>query len=643
MCGITGFLDCRRDQGAHELAAAVKAMADVIQHRGPDDDGVWVDPDIGLALGFRRLAIVDLSPAGHQPMISASGRSVLCYNGEIYNADELRPALIERGVVFRGHSDSEVLLEHAEAFGFEATLRKLVGMFAICWHDRRDRTSWLARDRMGEKPLFIARFGRVLMFASELRALRVHRAFSAEIDPAGLSGYMRFGYVPQPYTIYRSVEPLAPGELMRIADDGEIERHRYWDAAQAAVASRSVPFAGSDTEAVDALEAVLQHAVGGNMLADVPLGAFLSGGIDSSTIVALMQAQSDRPVRTFSIGFQVEGFDEAPHARAVARHLGTEHTELYFTARDFLDRVPRLPDIWDQPFADSSQLPTHMVSAMARAQVTVALSGDGGDELFAGYSRYAQIAMVDAAARSSRGLAAPLGGAVHRLMNAPALRPARSLLPPVFRARLDRWSGRMAETAGPYGLERAYRRLVSQGLPPEDLLVHPSEQPAPLWRGALADAFPDPVERAQMIDTLTYLPDDILTKVDRTSMAVSLETRAPFLDHRVVEFAWSLPERFKRRDGEGKWALRQLLFRHVPRAIVERPKMGFGVPIDVWLRGPLRDWAEALLDERRLAAEGVLRPARVREIWTRHLAGEQWQYPLWTILMFQAWKERWGH
>lgn len=643
MCGIAGFLDPRRECGAERLETLALAMSAALQHRGPDDQGAWCDPAAGLAFGFRRLAIVDTSPAGHQPMVSASGRSTLAYNGEIYNAEALRPALIARGVRFRGHSDSEVLLEHAEAFGFEATLTRLVGMFAVAWHDRRERTTWLARDRMGEKPLYVGRFGGTVLFGSQLRCFRAHPQFRPEIDPAGLSAYVRFGCLPHPLTIYRNVEMLPPGGMARIGADGAVAVGRYWAAEDAAAAAKATPFSGTDTEAIDALEAVLREAVRSNMVADVPLGAFLSGGVDSSTVVALMQAQSSRPVRTFSIGFDVEGFNEAPHARAVARHLGTAHEELYVSAQDMIDLVPSLPDIWDEPFADSSQLPTFTVSRMARGHVTVALSGDGGDELFAGYNRYAQIARLARASGAMGRVAAGVAHAAHATMNAGSFAPVRALMPPVFRARLDRWSARMAEAAGPHGLEGAYRRLVAQGLPPAQLLVDPAERIAGLWTGQLADRFPGAVERAQMIDTLTYLPDDILTKVDRASMAVSLEARAPLLDHRVVSFAWSLPERLKQRGGEGKWALKQVLYRHVPRAMVERPKMGFGTPIDVWLRGPLRGWAESLIDAPRLRAEGVFRVAAVRSLWERHLSGEQWQYPLWTILMFQAWRERWGH
>ncbi len=515
-------------------------------------------------------------------------------------------------------------------------------MFAVCWHDSRDGTTWLARDRLGEKPLYIARCEGALLFASETRCFRAHPAFRAEIDPEGLSAYVRFGYVPHPRSIHRNVEMLPPGALARIGADGEMTIRRYWTPEATALSAMRAPFAGSDEAAVDALEAVLGQAVTSCMVSDVPLGAFLSGGVDSSTVVALMQAHSARPAKTFSIGFDVEGFDEAPHARAVAKHLKTEHHELYFTAQDMIDLVPRLPEIWDEPFADSSQLPTLMVSTMARGHVTVALSGDGGDELFAGYGRYAQLANVASASGLTAGLAAPAGRAVNALMNAPAFSPVRALMPPVFRARLDRWSGRVGEMGRPNGLEQAYRRMVAQGLPPEELLLAPAEAPAPIWSGALAAGFPGAVERAQMIDTLSYLPDDILVKVDRASMAVSLEARAPLLDHRVFAFAWSLPAHLKRRDGEGKWALRQVLYRHVPRELVDRPKMGFGVPIDVWLRGPLRDWAEDLISEKRLSEGGLLRPEAVRALWARHLAGEQWQYPLWTILMLQAWRARWS-
>jgi asparagine synthase (glutamine-hydrolysing) len=643
MCGITGFLDTTRAMGSQALHGIAREMAASMIHRGPDDEGTYADETIGLAFGFRRLSIIDLTPAGHQPMISTSGRSAVAFNGEIYNAETLRPTLLGRGITFRGHSDTEILLEFAECFGLEATLAKLVGMFAIAFHDRATRAIWLARDRMGEKPLYIGRFGRTVMFASELRCFRKHPEFRPEIDPASLSAYMRFGYVPNPRAIFKNVEMLPPGGLARITADGEITISRYWRADDAASAAKADPFKGSDADAVEALDRVLRDAVRGCMAADVPLGAFLSGGVDSSTVVALMQAQSSRPVRTFSIGFHVDGFDEAPYARAIAQHLGTGHEERYFTAQDMIDLVPSIPDIYDEPFADSSQLPTYIVSKMARRHVTVSLSGDGGDESFAGYTRYGQIATLNKIAGVSPALSAPLGRVVNRLMNTHVLTSARALMPPVFCARVDRWSARLNEVQHPHPFESVYRRLLSQGLPPEELLVASAEQAAEFWSGTFAERFPGAVERAQIIDTMTYLPDDILTKVDRASMAVSLEARAPLLDHRVVGFAWRLPHHLKMRGADTKWALKQVLHRYVPRKLVERPKMGFGVPIDVWLRGPLRDWAESLIDERRLAAEGTFAVNTVRLLWKRHLSGEQWQYPLWVILMFQAWRERWGH
>jgi asparagine synthase (glutamine-hydrolysing) len=641
MCGIAGFVDRRAAAGTQELEAIARAMADSIVHRGPDDGAVWADPEGGLGFGFRRLAIIDLSPAGRQPMLSASGRTAIVYNGEIYNAEVLRPALLARGITFRGHSDTEVLLEHFEAFGVERTLAALVGMFAIALWDRPSRTLWLARDRMGEKPLYLARMGGSVLFGSELRALRAHPAFRAEIDPAGLAAYARFGFLPHPLSIHRDVEMVAPGGLVTIAADGAITRGRYFDLAAVAAEAAGNAFTGGDDAAVEELDRLLRDAVSGCMASDVPLGAFLSGGIDSSTVVALMQAQSSRPIRTFSIGFPVDGFDEAPHARAVAKHLGTVHEELYFTERDMIDLIPSLPDIYDEPFADSSQLPTHMVSKIARRHVTVALSGDGGDETFAGYSRYGQIARLQRVAGPMTAVAGLGGKLAHALLNWPAFAPLRRAMPPVFRARLDRWSWRLGEMAGPHPFEASYRGLMSPGLAPERWLMSPAERVDAIWRGAVAERFPAPIARAQMLDSLTYLPDDIMTKVDRASMAISLETRAPLLDHRVVRFAWSLPADMRIRDGETKWVLKRVLDRYVPRALVDRPKMGFGVPIDHWLRGPLRGWAEELLEPSRLAADGFFKPGVVGHLWRRHLDGEQWQYPLWVVLMFQAWRARW--
>jgi len=642
MCGITGFLDLRRERGEQDMLDLVRAMAATIVHRGPDDDGAWADAEAGLAFGFRRLSIIDLSPAGHQPMLSASGRSVIAYNGEIYNASDLKPALEANGAQFRGHSDTEVLLEHAEAFGIEPTLAKAVGMFAVAWYDRRDGSLWLARDRMGEKPLYIARFNSTVMFASELRCLRNHPDFRPEIDQASLSSYVRFGYVPQGQSIYRNVEMLPAGGIARISRNGDITVRRYWSAEMVAFEGKQNPFTGSDAEAVDALEELLRQSIRGCMVSDVPLGAFLSGGIDSSTVVALMQAEAKRPVRTFSIGFDVPGFDEAPHARAVAKHLGTDHEELYFSEQDVLDVVPRLPDIWDEPFADSSQMPTLLVSRMARSHVTVSLSGDGGDELFGGYGRYAQIEKTMSAIAGPGSLGSSLGRMADAAARSLLATPLKVFLPPAIAAGLTRRSHHLAQMHGAHPFERTYITLSSQGLPPEDLLVAPAETLNRMWSGDLAKSFPGPVERAQIIDTLQYLPCDILTKVDRASMAVSLESRAPLLDHRVFQFAWRLPERMKRRNGEAKWALKQVLLRYVPRELIERPKMGFGVPIDVWLRGPLRDWAETLISESRLKREGIFRTETVRGLWNRHQAGETWQYQLWTVLMFQAWRDRWG-
>lgn len=636
MCGITGFIDISRTRGADSLTETAQRMADAMPHRGPDDDGVYVVPENGVALGFRRLAIIDLTAAGHQPMLSGDGRWSIVYNGEIYNAEDMRPALLERGASFRGHSDTEVLLESFAAFGVETTLSRTVGMFAMVVHDRERGETWFSRDRLGKKPLYIGRFGAMVMFASELRCFRAHPEFKPEIDPAAVASYARFGYVPQPQCIFKNVVQLAPGGLAKLSADGQLSFGSYWDVSKVAAAARQEGFSGSPAEAVDELDRLLRDVVRQRMVSDVPLGAFLSGGIDSSVVVALMQAQSARPTRTFSIGFPVAGFDEAPHAKAVATHLGTDHEEFYVSPQDALDLVPSLPDIYDEPFSDSSQIPTYLVSQLARKHVTVALSGDGGDESFAGYGRYRQIDALFGEKAPANALA---GSAALGLSQ--ALAPFRRLAPGAI-DRFSRWAGAFAELTGPDAVERAYLPMASMGLPPERMLVSPQEQLSPIWGGTLAADFPTALERAQILDFHNYLPSDILTKVDRASMAVSLEVRAPLLDHRVVEFAWRLPAALKFGEGGAKWALRQVLYRYVPAALIDRPKMGFGIPIDVWLRGPLKDWAEALIAEDRLKREGLFRADTVRDLWNRHQAGETWQYPLWTVLMFQAWRERWG-
>jgi asparagine synthase (glutamine-hydrolysing) len=617
-------------------------MTDRLAHRGPDDHGAWIDAAAGIGLGFRRLAILDLSPAGHQPMISASGRFVITFNGEIYNFAELRTTLEGHGVRFRGHSDTEVIVEAVDRWGVAAVLPQLWGMFALALWDRERRVLAIARDRLGKKPLYYGRCGDTWLFGSELKALRAHPSFAAPIDRDALAAYLRFGYVPGPRSIHAGVAKLPAGSWCELADGVEAVPRAYWSAREVARAGFGSPRAVTDEAAADELDALLRDAVARRMVADVPLGAFLSGGLDSSTVVALMQAQSTRPVKTFTIGFAVEGYDEAQAARAVAQHLGTEHTELYVTPEEARAVIPRLPAIYDEPFADSSQIPTLLVAGLARRHVTVALSGDGGDELFAGYTRYTWA--EDIWRRVGR-LPSPVRGALAAGLR--GVSPAAwDMLHDALR-RVTAGPGvthagdkihKLAAIVGAASPDDLYRRLVSQWQNPAALVVRGREVPTLLDDASVEPEFTDFTARMMFLDLVTYLPEDILVKVDRATMAVSLEGRCPLLDHRLVEFAWRLPMSLKRRDGTGKWLLRRVLHRYVPAPLVERPKMGFGIPIDHWLRGPLRDWADALLDARRLRDDGFLLPDPVQRAWREHLSGQRnHQYKLWAVLMFQAW------
>jgi asparagine synthase (glutamine-hydrolysing) len=646
MCGFAGFLQSSPGR-ADELTAKVNAVADTLVNRGPDDSGAWVDVEHGLALGFRRLSIVDLSPEGHQPMLSETSRYVISFNGEIYNFMDLRKELETSGHRWRGHSDTEVLLAAVTEWGVENAVRRFNGMFAFALWDREEKALWLGRDRIGKKPLYYGVSRGTLLFGSELKALAAHPAFEGEIDRSALALFLRFGYVPAPHSIYRGIYKLPPAHLLKVlnARDPLPQPRPYWSATDAAIAGTRNPFQGSDDDAIARLDSLLRDAVGIRMIADVPLGAFLSGGIDSSLVVSLMQAQSSNPVRTFSIGFSEDEFNEAQHAKLVAQHLGTDHTELYVTPRETLDVIPHLPEIYDEPFADSSQVPTFLVSKLARQHVTVALSGDGGDELFAGYHRYFwgkriwdSIGWIPAPAR--RAGAAVLRGPMRHVVAG-----AANALSPVLpsRLRVKNPADKMQKLADVFALNDAgqmYSRLVEHWKDAWEVTLGAQYVPGLLEQQGFASELPGLVQRMQLYDALTYLPDDILVKVDRATMAVSLEGRAPLLDYRVYEFAWSLPMSMKIRDGKGKWILRQLLAKYVPPSLFERPKMGFGVPIVSWLRGPLRDWAEALLDKRRLETEGFFDAARVRTRWEQHLSGERdWQYYLWDVLMFQAWHE----
>lgn len=642
MCGITGALYRAATSGG-QIEAHINAMNAQIIHRGPDAGGIWHDAEAGIGLGHRRLAIVDLSEAGRQPMVSWSGRYTIIFNGEIYNHLDMRHQI---GTVnWRGMSDTETLLAGFDKWGVEATVKKSVGMFAFAVWDTQTRSLSLCRDRMGEKPLYYGWFGTgsnaTFLFGSDLASLRAHPAFAASISRDALCSLLRFNCIGQDHSIYEGVQKLVPGTILEVSTAGTLKGpDAYWSFDTVVADGLRNPYSGTEQEAVETLEALLRDSLKGQMVADVPLGAFLSGGIDSSLIAALMQIQSDRPIRTFTIGFEDQQFNEAEHAKAVAAHLGTDHTEFYVTAQEAQAVIPDLPRMYSEPFADSSQIPTALVSKLARQHVTVALSGDAGDELFGGYNRYL---FTDNLWRKLSKIPKGMRGVIARAVlraNPAWLNQAFAFLPVSQVGDKLHKGAALLDSADVADL---YLRMVSQWSDPASVVIGGKEmarQDAGFLSGGSAD-----IERMMAVDAVTYLPDDILTKVDRAAMAYSLETRVPLLDHRVVEFAWAMPTSLKIRNGVGKWPLREILYKHVPRHLIERPKMGFGVPLGDWLRGPLREWGADLLSSSRLRNEGYFDPIPVLAKWEEHQSGKRnWQHQLWCILMFQAWlNENSGH
>lgn len=651
MCGIAGLWLISRSLDTSQLRAVGKDMAGCMHHRGPDDEGVFIEESGGLALSHRRLSILDLSSAGHQPMFSPCGRYVIVYNGEIYNHNELRDEIVkeEGRRLWRSHSDTETLLAGIKLWGLCKTLNKCVGMFAIALWDREERTLSLARDRFGEKPLYYGRNGGAFLFASELKAFHAYPYFKGEVCRSALGLYMQHTYIPAPYSIYRDIYKLLPGKILTInSADGLAKFTDYWSFESMVMGALDNPYGGNEEDATNELESLLTRSIRGQMIADRPLGAYLSGGIDSSAVVALMQSINFDPIRTFTIGVDNDSYNEAQDAAKIATYLGTDHTELYVKPEQAMAVIPLMPELYDEPFADSSQIPTFLVSQLAAGEVTVALSGDGGDELFGGYNRHFWASrMWRMFGRIPDPLKRMIQGAIYFL-------PPESwnkvyggierVLPVSLRQRNA--GDKLHKLAGALNAkskQEIYLRLISHWYNPAAVVIGCDDMQSKMADQKYPDQFSVFEHEMMYFDTMTYLPDDILAKVDRAAMGVSLETRIPMLDHRLVEFAWRLPLDMKIRGQQGKWLLRQMLYRHVPRELVERPKSGFGLPIDDWLRGPLREWAESLIDRRRLEEEGFFIPETIRSIWSEHLNGSRnWSYHLWAVFMFQAWLQHHG-